>query len=117
VYSTPDEDARDFLAYEAGMGSSIYDRDGLLIDGDDLWDDETVSLSDLMSWTITGTQKNGTFSECPDHRDGGYPAGGWPICQYCDTQFRGASSDDDPFNGDYCLWTGSRSVLCMGTLP
>jgi hypothetical protein len=30
-------------------GSSVYDRDGVLIDGDDLWDDETVSLSEWVS--------------------------------------------------------------------
>ncbi len=114
VYSTPDENARDYIGYEPGPGTRVYDRYGSLIDEGDLWDGDTVTLSDVLSWTITGSQKDGTFYEC----SGSYEAGGWPICQYCDRKYTCAPSGSDPFNASTssCCWTGDRAVICMGEM-
>ena len=111
VYSNPSEDAKDYLDYDASRGDRVFDRRGTRIDGGDLWNaSRRVTLSDLSSWTITGTGKTGGYKSCV----GSYPAGSWPICQYCSTKFTCASSSDDPFDGGSCCWYGDRSVLCMG---
>lgn len=110
VYSNPDEDAADYLLYDADRGDRVYDRDGRRIDGGDLWGSGRISLPDLQSWTITGTGKSGAYKEC----SGSYSAGTWPICQYCARKFACASSSDDPFNPGSCCWTGTRAIVCMG---
>ncbi len=74
----------------------------------------------MSTYTITGTSKDGRHGDCDSgitYGSGGYTPGSWPICQFCDTEFRGAGAEDDPFDGQYCLWTGTRSILCMGELP
>ena len=115
VYSTPTEDARDYVGYVPGPATRVYDRDGALIDEGDLWDDDTVVLPDLVSWTITGSQKDGSFYEC----SGSPEPGGWPICQYCSKKYTCAASGYDPFNASTsgCCWTGERAIICMGEIP
>jgi len=111
VYSTATEDAKDYVDYDASRGDRVYDKSGTRIDGGDLWNtSRRVTLSDLKSWTITGTGKAGTYKTC----SGSYTPGSWPICQYCSRKFTCASSSDDPFDGGSCCWTGTRAVLCMG---
>jgi len=112
VYSTPDEDAKDFLVYEGGDGHLVWDSEGTLLDEEDLWDGGDIRLPDMVSWTITGTWNDGEFYECT----GPYPAGSWPICQYCDEQFACGSSEANPFEPGACCWTGTRAIVCMGTL-
>jgi hypothetical protein len=112
VYSTPSEDARDFLDYDASMGDRVFDRNGTQVDGGDLWGGGSVSLPDMVSWTITSTQSDGTFYSC----SGSYPDGSWPMCQYCSEKFACGSSSADPFNPDSCCWTGTRAIVCMGAL-
>lgn len=112
VYSTASEDAKDYVDYDADRGDRVYNRAGTRIDGGDLWGSSRVTLSDLKSWTITGTNKSGEYTTC----SGSYPEGSWPICQYCSQKFACASSTDDPFAPSACCWTGSRAVLCMGEI-
>ena len=111
VYSTPDEDARDYLGYLPGV-DRVFDRDGTEVGGDDIYDGGSLLLSDMRSWTITGSGIDGTFSEC----SGSYESGTWPICQFCDRKFTCSSASDGPFTGGSCCWTGTRAVLCMGAL-
>jgi hypothetical protein len=112
VYSTASEDAKDYLLYDNTAGDRVFDRYGTQIDGGDLWGAGRVTLSDIKSWTITGTNSAGEYKTC----SGGYPAGSWPICQYCSQKFACASSSDDPFAPGSCCWTGTRAIVCMGTL-
>ena len=111
VYSTPDEDARDFLDYVPGT-DTVYDYTGTLIDDPDLYDGTSPRLPDMKSWTIVGSGTDGRFMEC----SGSYPAGSWPICQYCDQKFACGSSSADVFNPTSCCWTGSRAIVCMGEM-
>ena len=110
VYSTAAEDAKDYLDYDAAAGDKVYDRYGTRVDGGDLWGSGRVTLTDMKSWTITGTNSDGEYTSC----SGGYPAGSWPICQYCSQKFACGSSSDDPFAPGACCWTGTRAVVCMG---
>ncbi len=110
VYSTPDEDARDFV--DIDPSGAVYDRDGALLDPFGIWDGTDIRPSDMKNWTITGTQDDGTFLECV----GSYPSGSWPICQYCDQKFACGSSSDNPFAPSACCWTGTRAVVCLGSL-
>jgi hypothetical protein len=112
VYSTPEENAKDYLVYEGGLGHLVYDSAGTLLDEEDLWDGTDIRLPDMVSWTITGTWNDGEFHEC----SGSYPSGSWPICQFCDQKFACGSSADNPFEPGACCWTGTRAILCMGTL-
>ena len=112
VYSTAAEDAKDYVDYDASMGDRVYDRYGTRVDGGDLWGSTRVTLPDMKSWTITGTQNDGTYMTC----SGSYPAGSWPICQYCSQKFACGSSSDDPFAPGACCWTGTRAVVCMGKI-
>jgi hypothetical protein len=112
VYSTPTEDAKDFLDYSATLGDRVFDRYGTQVDGGDLWGSGSVSLPDMQSYTITGTQNDGTFVGC----SGPYSAGSWPICQWCSLQFTCGSSSSDPFNATNCCYTGTRAIVCMGAL-
>lgn len=112
VYSTASEDAKDYLLYDNTAGDRVFDRSGTQVDGGDLWGSGRVTLTDLQSWTITGTNSNGEYKTC----SGSYPAGSWPICQYCSQKFACASSSDDPFAPGSCCWTGTQSIVCMGTL-
>ncbi|MFT4627681.1 MAG: hypothetical protein ACI8PZ_006368 [Myxococcota bacterium] len=112
VYSTPSEDAWDYLAYSPGPDARVYDRDGVLVDSGDLWDGSDIALPDMVAWTITGSWSDGAFHEC----DGAYPSGSWPICQYCDEKFACGTTGDNPFEPSSCCWTGIRAVVCMGTL-
>jgi len=109
VYSNPDEDAIDFLLYNPGRGDRVFNRHGTQIDGGDLFGGG-VRLSDLKSWTITGTGADGTYREC----SGSYAPGTWPICQWCSRKFACASATDDPFRPGACCWTGTRAIVCMG---
>jgi hypothetical protein len=110
VYSTPSENARDYLPYDSTAGDRVYDRYGTRIDGGDLWGSSRVTLTDMKSWTITSTGNDGRFTSC----SGSYPSGSWPICQYCSQKFACGSSSDDPFAPGSCCWTGTRAVVCMG---
>ncbi len=112
VYSTAAEDAKDYVDYDASMGDRVYDRYGTRVDGGDLWGSTRVTLPDMKSWTITGTQNDGTYMTC----SGSYPAGSWPICQYCSQKFACGSSSDDPFAPGACCWTGTRAIVCMGKI-
>ncbi len=112
VYSTPSEDARDYVDYSSGMGDRVFDRNGTQIDGGDLWGSGSIHLPNMQSWTITGTQNDGTHYSC----SGSYPDGSWPLCQYCSYKFACGSSSADPFNTDACCWTGTRAIVCMGSL-
>jgi hypothetical protein len=112
VYSTPDEDARDFLAYDAARGDRVFDREGTQIGGADLWDGGAIALPDLLSWTVTSTGPDGTFREC----SGSYPSGSWPICQYCDRKFACADATDNPLAPGACCWSGTRAILCMAEI-
>ncbi|MAY80788.1 MAG: hypothetical protein CL930_08380 [Deltaproteobacteria bacterium] len=112
VYSTPDENAKDYLVYEGGVGHNVFDSSGTLVDEEDLWDGTDIRLPDMRSWTITGTWNDGEFHEC----SGSYPAGSWPICQYCDQKFACGSSSDNPFEPGACCWTGNRAIVCMATI-
>lgn len=109
VYSNPDEDAIDFLLYNPSRADRVFDRHGTQIDGGDLFGGG-VRLSDLRSWTITGTGADGTYREC----SGSYAPGTWPICQWCSRKFACASATDDPFRPGACCWTGVRAIVCMG---
>ena len=111
VYSTPDEAARDYLDYIPGA-DRVFDRDGTPVGGDDIFAGEAILLPDMMSWTITGTGRDGKFVGC----SGSYAAGSWPICQYCDQQFACSSAAEGPFSGGSCCWSGIRAIACMGTL-
>ena len=111
VYSTPDEDARDYLDYVPGL-DSIFDRFGSLIDDADLYDGTSPVLPDMASWTIVGSGSDGRFFECA----GSYPSGSWPICQYCDQKFACGSASDAILNPGSCCWTGNRAIACMGSL-
>jgi hypothetical protein len=111
VYSNPDEDAADFLLYDAARGDRVYDRYGTRVDSGDLWGGGSIRLPDLKSWTITGTGAAGTYKDC----SGSYAPGTWPICQFCDRKFACASATDNPFNPSACCWTGTRAIVCMGT--
>jgi hypothetical protein len=109
VYSTPDEDARDYLDYEPGL-DQLYDRYGTSISDEDMYDGSSPVLPDMKSWTIQGSGSDGRFSEC----SGSYPSGSWPICQYCSEKFTCGSSSDAMFAVSACCWTGNRAVICMG---
>ncbi len=111
VYSTPSEDARDHVDYDAAAGDRVFDRNGRQIDNGDLWSTSSV-LPNMTSWTIVSTGTSGTFQSC----SGSYPSGSWPICQYCSQKFACGSSGDSPFRPSACCWTGTRSVICMGKL-
>jgi hypothetical protein len=111
VYSTPEEDARDYLDYLPGV-DRVFGRDGAEVGGEDIFDGTSMLLPDMMSWTITGTGLDGTFAEC----SGAFESGSWPICQFCDRKFTCSSSSEGPFSGGSCCWTGSRAILCMGAL-
>jgi hypothetical protein len=111
VYSTPSEDARDYVDYDASMGDRVFDRNGTQVDGGDLWSG-TVSLPDMVSWTISNTQSDGTFYSC----SGSYPDGSWPICQYCSEKFACSNTSAGPFTTNSCCWTGTRAIVCMGAL-
>jgi hypothetical protein len=110
VYSNPGEDARDFL--DIDESGAVFDRDGVMVDPFGIWDGSDIRLPDMQSWTITGTQDDGTYLECA----GDYPPGDWPICQYCDEKFACGSSADSPFAPSACCWSGSRAIVCMGEL-
>lgn len=109
VYSTPSEDARDFLGGWDPSARTV-DRYGVEIDSMDLFDGSPIRLPDMKSYTITSTEADGSFFEC----SGDYPAGSWPICQYCSQKFACGSSGDNPFAPSACCWTGTRAVVCMG---
>ena len=79
-------------------------------DGDECVVDDVDICGGAESWTITNTKNDGKFTSC----SGPYPSGGWPICQYCSQQFACGSSADDPFAPNYCCWTGTRAIVCMG---
>ncbi len=111
VYSTPEEDARDFLDYEPGL-DMLYDRYGSSISDEDIYDGSSPVLPDMKSWTIQGSGSDGRFSEC----SGSYPSGAWPICQYCSQKFTCGSSSDAMFAVSACCWTGTRAVICMGQM-
>jgi len=111
IYSTPDEDARDYLDYVPET-DVVYDRYGTLIDDVDLYDGSSPILPDMKSWTIVGSGTDGRFMEC----SGSYPSGSWPICQYCDTKFACGSSTAALFNPASCCWTGNRAIACMGLM-
>lgn len=114
VYSTPTEDARDFLTYDASRGDRVFDRSGTQIGGADIYDGGAIALPNLQSWTITSTGSDGRFFSC----SGSYPEGSWPICQYCSQKFACASnSAASPLQTDACCWTGTRGIVCMGELP
>ena len=110
VYSTSSEDAKDYLDYDSASGDRVYDRYGTRVDGGDLWGSGRVTLPDMRSWTITGTNSSGEHTSC----SGSYPDGSWPICQYCSQKFACGSSTDDPFAPGACCWTGTRAIVCMG---
>jgi hypothetical protein len=110
VYSTASEDAKDHLTYDSARGDRVYDRYGSRVDSGNLWGTARVTLRDMKSWTITGTNKSGEYTSC----SGSYPAGSWPICQYCSQKFACGSSSDDPFSPGACCWTGTRAIVCMG---
>jgi hypothetical protein len=109
VYSTPDEDARDYLDYVPGL-DQVADRYGTDLGDADIYDGSSPALPDMMSWTIQGSGTDGRFSEC----SGSYEAGSWPICQYCDKKFTCGSSSDPMFSASACCWTGNRAIICMG---
>jgi len=111
IYSTPDEDARDYLDYIPGM-DIVYDRYGTLIDDVDLYDGTSPVLPDMVSWTIVGSGTDGRFLEC----SGPYESGSWPICQFCEQKFSCGSSSATLLGPSSCCWTGSRAIACMGTL-
>jgi hypothetical protein len=111
VYSTPSEDARDYLDYDNSAGDRVFDIHGAQVDGGDLWGGG-INLPDMVSHTITNTQRDGTFYSC----SGSYPDGSWPMCQYCDQKFACGSSSAGPFETDACCWTGTRAIVCMGML-
>ncbi|MEC8193958.1 MAG: putative metal-binding motif-containing protein [Myxococcota bacterium] len=111
VYSTPDEDARDFLDYEPGL-DVLFNRSGVEIADADLYDGSSPVLPDMKSWTIQGSGSDGRFSEC----SGSYPSGSWPICQFCSEKFTCGSSTDALFAPSACCWTGNRAVVCMGEM-
>ena len=111
VYSTPDEDARDYLDYIPGM-DMVYDRYGTLIDDPDIYDGTSPFLPDMFSWTIVGSGSDGRFMEC----SGTYEVGSWPICQYCSKKFACGSSSASLLDPLSCCWTGDRAIACMGTL-
>ena len=112
LYSTSSEDARDYVDYDATAGDRVYDRYGTRIDGGDLYGTGRVTLPDMKSWTITGTKNDGRYMTC----SGTYPAGSWPICQYCSQKFACGSSSADPFAPGDCCWTGTRAIVCMGKI-
>ncbi|MFT7521201.1 MAG: hypothetical protein ACI9MC_003352, partial [Kiritimatiellia bacterium] len=101
---------KDFVDYK--KGDEVYDRAGKRIDGGNLWGTGKITLTDKKTYTITGTNKSGDYKTC----SGSYPAGTWPICQYCSKKFACASAADDPFNPTACCWTGDRAIVCMGEL-
>jgi hypothetical protein len=109
VYSTPSENASDFVSYTPG--DAVFDRYGALLDEVDMWGAGFV-LPDMVSWTITGTNTEGGYATCA----GDYEEGSWPICQYCEQKFACGSSEDSPFAPSACCWTGTRAVACMGDL-
>jgi hypothetical protein len=111
VYSTPDEDARDYLDYVPGL-DMIYDRSGTLIDDADLYDGTSPVLPDMVSWTIVGSGYDGRFMEC----SGSYESGSWPICQYCDRKFACGNSSASLLDPLSCCWTGNRAIACMGAM-
>jgi len=113
VYSTQDEDARDFIEYDASRGDRIFDRNNEQVGGEDIWAGEPVILPDLKSWTITATGLDGRF-KAPLR--GTLEIGSWPICQYCNKMFACASDTDYPFDPLESCWTGTRAVVCMGEL-
>lgn len=109
MYSTPSEDARDYLAYDASRGDRVFDRNGTQVDGGNVWAMSTA-LPNMQSWTIVSTGTSGTFQSC----SGSYPSGSWPICQYCSQKFACGSSSTAPFRPNACCWTGTRAIVCMG---
>ncbi|MEC8423039.1 MAG: hypothetical protein VX000_04630, partial [Myxococcota bacterium] len=109
MYSTPSEDARDHVDYDASRGDRVYDRNGTRVDGGNLWA-MTSSLPNMQSWTIVATGTSGTFQSC----SGSYPSGSWPICQYCSQKFACGSSSAAPFRPNACCWTGTRAIVCLG---
>jgi hypothetical protein len=109
MYSNPGENAMDYTDY--APGAPVYDRDGVLVDEIDIWSSAVV-LPDAKGWTITGTGTDGGYLEC----DGAYDPGAWPICQYCEQKFACGSASDAPFMPSACCWTGTRAVVCMGSL-
>ena len=113
MYSTPDEDARDFLDYEPGV-DFLYDRFGSSIDDSDIYDGSAPTLPDMKSWTVHGSGTDGEFSECIPGRDGGYAEASWPICQGCSKQITCGSSTDAMLAPTFCCWSGTRAIMCMG---
>jgi len=109
LYSTPSEDARDYVDYDASRGDRVYDRNGTRVDGGNMWAMSTV-LPNMRSWTIVSTGTSGTFQSC----SGSYPSGSWPICQYCSRKFACGSSTTAPFQPNACCWTGTRAIVCLG---
>jgi hypothetical protein len=111
IYSTPDEDARDYLDYIPAM-DRVYDRYGTLLSDLDIYDGSSPTLPDMHSWTIVGSGGDGRFMEC----SGSYEAGSWPICQYCSKKFACGSASAALFTPASCCWTGDRAIACMGML-
>jgi hypothetical protein len=111
MYSTPSEDAKDYVGYDASRGDRVFDRNGTQVDGGNVWAMST-RLPNQQSWTIVSTGTSGTFQGC----SGSYPSGSWPICQYCSKKFACGSSAVAPFRPNACCWTGTRAIVCMGEL-
>jgi len=111
LYSTPSEDARDYVDYDASRGDRVFDRNGRQVDSGNLWATNYV-LPDMNSWTIVSTGTTGGFQTC----SGSYSSGSWPICQYCSRKFACGSSSDKPFQPGACCWTGTRSIICLGKI-
>ena len=111
MYSTPSEDAKDYVNYDASRGDRVFDRNGTQVDGGNVWAMST-RLPNMQSWTIVSTGTSGTFQSC----SGSYSSGSWPICQYCSRKFACGSSSAAPFRPGDCCWTGTRAIVCMGEL-
>lgn len=109
LYSTPTEDAKDYVDYDASRGDRVYDRNGTRVDGGNMWA-MSSRLPNQQSWTIVSTGTSGTFQSC----SGSYPSGSWPICQYCSQKFACGSSSVAPFRPNACCWTGTRAIVCLG---
>ncbi len=111
-YSTPDEDARDYLLYESSRGDRVFNVNGVQIDEGNLWGGHSVILPDLPNFTITGTGPDGRFMECT----GSDPSGSWPLCQYCNQKFACVGQGENFLDPERCCWTGTRAILCMGSI-
>jgi hypothetical protein len=111
LYSTPTEDAKDYVDYDASRGDRVYNRTGTRVDGGNMWT-MSSALPNMQSWTIVSTGTSGTFQSC----SGSYPSGSWPMCQYCSQKFACGSSSTAPFRPNACCWTGTRAIVCLGKL-